>query len=132
MEREQSMTYLTVFGQNKHGVCKCQYVQKRADSCLCRAYYAAGRGETLRDTAQASACEKRRSTSYAFSTNVVRVLLWLVNRFIPLQKSIKSILNGVVVIAVVLWLLNVFGLFSFPFPDPRWNVDDVGETSQEG
>ena len=36
---------------------------------------------------------------------VVGVLLWLVNRFIPMQASIKSILNGVVVIAVVLWLL---------------------------
>ena len=42
---------------------------------------------------------------------VVGVLLWLVNRFIPMQESIKSILNGVVVIAVVLWVLNVFGLF---------------------
>jgi hypothetical protein len=42
---------------------------------------------------------------------VVGVLLWLVNRFIPMQSSIKSILNGVVVIAVVLWLLNLFGLF---------------------
>jgi len=43
---------------------------------------------------------------------VVGVLLWLVNRFIPMQATIKSILNGVVVIAVVLWLLDVFGLFS--------------------
>jgi hypothetical protein len=43
---------------------------------------------------------------------VVGVLLWLVNRFIPMQGTIKSILNGVVVIAVVLWILNVFGLFS--------------------
>ena len=42
---------------------------------------------------------------------VVGVLLWLVNRFIPMQGTIKSILNGIVVIAVVLWLLNVFGLF---------------------
>jgi hypothetical protein len=42
---------------------------------------------------------------------VVGVLLWLVNRFIPMQGSIKSILNGVVVIAVVLWILNIFGLF---------------------
>ncbi|MGB8321904.1 MAG: Thivi_2564 family membrane protein [Candidatus Acidiferrum sp.] len=42
---------------------------------------------------------------------VVGVLLWLVNRFIPMQSSIKSILNGVVVIAVVLWLLNVVGVF---------------------
>jgi len=42
---------------------------------------------------------------------VVGVLLWLVNRFIPMQGTIKSILNGVVVIAVVLWLLNIFVLF---------------------
>ncbi len=42
---------------------------------------------------------------------VVGLLLWLVNRFIPMQGTIKSILNAVVVIVVVLWLLNVFGLF---------------------
>jgi hypothetical protein len=42
---------------------------------------------------------------------VVGVLLWLVNRFIPMQGTIKSLLNGVVVIAVVIWLLNAFGLF---------------------
>jgi hypothetical protein len=42
---------------------------------------------------------------------VVGLLLWLVNRFIPMQGTIKSILNAVVVIAVVLWLLDVFGLF---------------------
>lgn len=41
---------------------------------------------------------------------VVGVLLWLVNTFIPMAASIKSILNAVVVIVVVLWLLNVFGL----------------------
>ena len=42
---------------------------------------------------------------------VVGVLLWLVNSFIPLAGSIKSILNAVAVILVVLWLLDVFGLF---------------------
>jgi hypothetical protein len=41
---------------------------------------------------------------------VVGVVLWLVNRFIPMQQTIKSILNAVVVISVVLWLLNVSGL----------------------
>jgi len=41
---------------------------------------------------------------------VVGVLLWLIDRFIPMAPSIKSILNAVVTIAVVLWLLNVFGL----------------------
>jgi hypothetical protein len=41
---------------------------------------------------------------------VVGVLLWLVNSYIPMQATIKKILNAVVVIAVVLWLLKVFGL----------------------
>ena len=41
---------------------------------------------------------------------VVGVLLWLVNTYIPMAGSIKSILNAVVVIVVVLWLLSVFGL----------------------
>ena len=43
---------------------------------------------------------------------VVGVLLWLVNSYIPMAGSIKSILNAVVIIAVVLWLLTVFGLMS--------------------
>jgi len=41
---------------------------------------------------------------------VVGVLLWLVNTFIPMAGSIKSILNAVVVILVVSWLLNIFGV----------------------
>jgi hypothetical protein len=41
---------------------------------------------------------------------VVGVLLWLVNSYIPMAGSIKTILNAVVVIVVVLWLLSVFGL----------------------
>jgi hypothetical protein len=41
---------------------------------------------------------------------VVGVLLWLVNSYIPMAGSIKSILNAVVIIAVVLWLLSIFGL----------------------
>ena len=41
---------------------------------------------------------------------VVGVLLWLVNSYIPMQETIKKILNAVVVIAVVLWLLSAFGL----------------------
>ena len=41
---------------------------------------------------------------------VVGVLLWLVNTYIPMDSKIKSILNAVVVIAVVIWLLQAFGL----------------------
>jgi hypothetical protein len=47
----------------------------------------------------------------AIALIVIGVLLWLVNRYIPMDHKIKSILNAVVVIAVVLWLLSVFGLF---------------------
>lgn len=43
---------------------------------------------------------------------VVGVALWLINRFIPMASSIKSILNAVVVIAVCIWLLQVFGLWT--------------------
>lgn len=41
---------------------------------------------------------------------VVGVVLWLINRFIPMAGSIKTILNAVVIIAVVVWLLSVFGV----------------------
>lgn len=43
---------------------------------------------------------------------VVGVLLYLVNNYIPMDGKIKSILNGVVVIAVVIWLLQIFGLLT--------------------
>ena len=41
---------------------------------------------------------------------VVGVLLWLVNTYIPMDGKIKQILNLVVVIAVVIWLLQAFGV----------------------
>jgi hypothetical protein len=41
---------------------------------------------------------------------VVGVLLWLINNYIPMDGKIKSILNAVVVICVVIWLLQVFGI----------------------
>jgi hypothetical protein len=41
---------------------------------------------------------------------VVGVLLWLLNNYIPMDAKIKRILNVVVVIVVVIWLLQAFGL----------------------
>jgi hypothetical protein len=41
---------------------------------------------------------------------VVGILLWLVNTYIPMDPKIKSILNAVVVICVIVWLLQVFGV----------------------
>ncbi|MHB1734942.1 MAG: Thivi_2564 family membrane protein [Acidithiobacillus sp.] len=42
---------------------------------------------------------------------IVGVVLWLINSFIPMASSIKSILNIVVVIVVIMWLLNFFDIF---------------------
>jgi hypothetical protein len=41
---------------------------------------------------------------------VVGVLLWLVNRYIPMDAKIKSLLNIVVMIVMVIWLLQAFGI----------------------
>jgi hypothetical protein len=43
---------------------------------------------------------------------VVGVLLWLVNSYVPMASAVKSLLNAVVVIALIVWLLRVFGLWS--------------------
>jgi hypothetical protein len=41
---------------------------------------------------------------------VVGVLLWLINTYVPMQATIKNILNIVVVIVLIIWLLSAFGL----------------------
>lgn len=43
---------------------------------------------------------------------IAGVLLYLVNRYIPMDSKIKNILNIVVVIALIIWLLKAFGLFN--------------------
>lgn len=42
---------------------------------------------------------------------VVGVGLWMINRFIPMASSIKTILNVVVVVAVCVWVLKAVGLW---------------------
>lgn len=42
----------------------------------------------------------------------IGVIMYLVNTYIPMQASIKKILNIAVVIAVIIWLLKVFGIFN--------------------
>jgi hypothetical protein len=41
---------------------------------------------------------------------VVGVLLWVVNTYIPMDGKIKKVLNIAVLIAVIIWLLKVFGV----------------------
>lgn len=43
---------------------------------------------------------------------IVGVILWAVNTLVPMAAPIKTIINVVVVIAVLLWLLQAFGLLS--------------------
>lgn len=41
---------------------------------------------------------------------IIGVVLWLINTYIPMQATIKTILNWVVIIAVIIWLLYGFGI----------------------
>lgn len=43
----------------------------------------------------------------------IGIVLWLVNSYIPMDGTIKKIMNVVVIVAVILWLLKVFGIWSF-------------------
>ena len=40
----------------------------------------------------------------------VGMIMWLINTFVPMLGSIRSLLNSVVFIVVLFWLLHVFGL----------------------
>ena len=42
---------------------------------------------------------------------VIGVALWLINNFIPMASSIKTILNVVVVVCVGIWVLQTTGLW---------------------
>jgi predicted membrane protein len=43
---------------------------------------------------------------------VVGMALYLINTYIPMASSIKTILNVVVVVAVCVWVLQAVGLWS--------------------
>lgn len=43
---------------------------------------------------------------------VIGVVLYLINTLIPMDAKIKTIINVVVILAVLLWLLEAFGLLS--------------------
>lgn len=41
---------------------------------------------------------------------LIGLLLYLINQFIPMDPKIKTILNVVVVVVVILWLVQSLGL----------------------
>jgi hypothetical protein len=49
---------------------------------------------------------------------VVGLVMWLINAFIPMAAGIKSLLNVVVFVVVLIWVLQVFGLVG-PIPGVR-------------
>lgn len=42
---------------------------------------------------------------------VVGLVLYLINKYVPMDGKIKTILNWAVVIIVIIWLLKVLGIF---------------------
>lgn len=42
---------------------------------------------------------------------LIGVGLYLINNFVPMASSIKTILNVVIVVAVCLWILQVTGIW---------------------
>ena len=46
---------------------------------------------------------------------VVGVVLWLINTYIPMASAIKSLLNIVVFVVVLVWVLQGFGIIG-PIP----------------
>lgn len=42
---------------------------------------------------------------------IVGLLMYLINAFIPMDASIKRLLNVVVIVFLIIWLLQAFGLF---------------------
>lgn len=40
----------------------------------------------------------------------VGIILWLVEKYLPISPTIKRLIQIVVVVVLVLWLMDVFGL----------------------
>jgi hypothetical protein len=41
---------------------------------------------------------------------LIGVGLWAINAYVPMDSKIKGILNALIVIVVLVWLLQVFGI----------------------
>jgi predicted membrane protein len=44
---------------------------------------------------------------------IVGFVLYLINRFVPMEPSVKNLLNIAVVIALIIWLLHGLGVFTY-------------------
>jgi hypothetical protein len=41
---------------------------------------------------------------------VIGLLMWLINAYIPMAAGIKSLLNVLVFVVVLIWVLRIFGV----------------------
>lgn len=41
---------------------------------------------------------------------IIGLVMWLINTYIPMAGGIKSLLNVVVFVVVLIWVLQIFGL----------------------
>lgn len=55
-----------------------------------------------------------------FTIIVVGVVLGLINNYIPMDSTIKKILNVVIVIILILWLLGAVGITGSMHPMHMW------------
>jgi hypothetical protein len=44
---------------------------------------------------------------------IAGIILWLIDTYVPMAKPIKTIINIIAVFVIIIWLLKVFGLFSY-------------------
>jgi len=51
---------------------------------------------------------------------VIGVIVWAINKYVPMPDNFKTLLNILAVVGVIVWLLSLFGLI------PDLNVIRVG------
>lgn len=44
---------------------------------------------------------------------IAGIVLYLINKYVPMDPKIKTILNWVVIIILIIWLLKSFGLLAY-------------------
>jgi hypothetical protein len=42
---------------------------------------------------------------------VAGIVLWLINSYIPMDGKVKTLLNVVMILLLIVWLLKVFGIW---------------------
>ncbi len=50
---------------------------------------------------------------------VVGVIMWLVNKYVPMPEPMKTVLNIVVALLLFVWVLNITGLLGYTLPMGR-------------